>query len=446
MWYHPVEAPAMLRSLHMKDIGPADRFDLELGERLNVLTGDNGLGKSFVLEVAWWALTGTWARRPVQPRRGKEDGASIRVSPDAYDRSRVCSYRRTKQDWVFHDDENSTFSLHNLGFSFPSWIEGRPPVLFVMADGTLAVWDPARNHRFEGRGDSSYISAPQAYYFDQATLWNGLPGKDTPITNGLIQDWTRWWLEAAAGKRSPFDLLAKVLKDLSHPDEEMRPAEPRRIYLDDPRDYPTVDLPYDNVPIAHLSAGMRRVLSLAYLIVWAWTEHERACELLGWKPADQIVFLMDEVESHLHPKWQRHITPALLHVLEGLGAGIKPQLLLTTHAPLVMASIEPEFDPERDKQFLFELAEGEASLRELPWAKQGDVASWLSASFGLDQSRSIPGERVVEAAHALIEGNVAALPEGLCTEDEIERELQRVLAEHDPFLVDWYAWRKHGIR
>ncbi len=42
----------------------------ELGERLNVLTGDNGLGKSFVLDVAWWALTGTWVDRAVLPRGG----------------------------------------------------------------------------------------------------------------------------------------------------------------------------------------------------------------------------------------------------------------------------------------------------------------------------------------------------------------------------------------
>ena len=41
----------MLRSLHTRDVGPAALFDMELGERLNVLTGDNGLGKSFLLEV-----------------------------------------------------------------------------------------------------------------------------------------------------------------------------------------------------------------------------------------------------------------------------------------------------------------------------------------------------------------------------------------------------------
>jgi DNA repair ATPase RecN len=44
----------MLRELHLSGIGSATKFDLEFAPRLNVLTGDNGLGKSFVLDVAWW--------------------------------------------------------------------------------------------------------------------------------------------------------------------------------------------------------------------------------------------------------------------------------------------------------------------------------------------------------------------------------------------------------
>ena len=33
---------------------------MELAPRLNVITGDNGLGKSFLLDVIWWALTRKW--------------------------------------------------------------------------------------------------------------------------------------------------------------------------------------------------------------------------------------------------------------------------------------------------------------------------------------------------------------------------------------------------
>ncbi len=368
----------MLRYLHLKDVGPAARFDLELAERLNVLTGDNGLGKSFVLDVAWWALTGTWIDKPVLPPRGKEDAAEIgfRVDlPTAHaGHPQIARFRRVRQDWEDPIRHRGSQGGVTDGLLVPDWLQGGkwPPILYARADGGFSVWDPARNYPIQAAAAWDR-AVPRPYHLGVAELWNGLPGDDKPITEGLIRDWTRWWLEAGAGKRHPFDLLARVLKELSHPDEEMRPAEPRSVYLDDPRDYPTIDLPYENVPIVHLSAGMRRIVSLAYLIVWAWTAHERACELLGWKPAERLVFLMDEVESHLHPRWQRHIAPALLHVLAGLGSGIRPQVLMTTHSPLVLASLETEFDVDKDKQFLFELIDKAVSLRELPWAKRGDA-------------------------------------------------------------------------
>ena len=60
----------MLQSVHLRDVGPAAEMAWELGSRLNLITGDNGLGKSFLLDVAWWALTRTWAREPVVPAPG----------------------------------------------------------------------------------------------------------------------------------------------------------------------------------------------------------------------------------------------------------------------------------------------------------------------------------------------------------------------------------------
>ena len=59
----------MLKELHLKLVGPAPKFDVEFGDRLNIFTGDNGLGKSFLLDLAWWALTGSWADNPAWPQR-----------------------------------------------------------------------------------------------------------------------------------------------------------------------------------------------------------------------------------------------------------------------------------------------------------------------------------------------------------------------------------------
>ena len=64
----------MLKSLMLEGIGPAAVFGpVAFAPRLNVITGDNGLGKSFLLDIAWWALTRTWARgMPALPSPGSK--------------------------------------------------------------------------------------------------------------------------------------------------------------------------------------------------------------------------------------------------------------------------------------------------------------------------------------------------------------------------------------
>ena len=63
----------MLRALSMKNVGPAEEMSLDpLGARLNLITGDNGLGKSFLLELAWWTLTGAMGNPAITPARPGE--------------------------------------------------------------------------------------------------------------------------------------------------------------------------------------------------------------------------------------------------------------------------------------------------------------------------------------------------------------------------------------
>src|SRR5690349_15774156 len=51
---------SMLKSLKLHGVGPVPDLSAFFGERLNILTGDNGLGKSFLLDTCFWTLTGTW--------------------------------------------------------------------------------------------------------------------------------------------------------------------------------------------------------------------------------------------------------------------------------------------------------------------------------------------------------------------------------------------------
>jgi hypothetical protein len=183
---------------------------------------------------------------------------------------------------------------------------------------------------------------------------------------------------------------------------------------------------------------MKRILGLAYLLVWTWYEHTQASKLRNQSPLDQIVLLMDEVESHLHPLWQRAILPAILKVLTDLEQ-TKIQALVTTHSPLVLASVEPIFDEETDRLFLFQLESQEVTLNEIPWSKQGDTIGWLTSDiFGLKQARSIEVEKAIEAAEAWMRcDNMNAFPDYLKTSEQIHQQLMQLLPGHDPFWPRW---------
>ena len=189
----------------------------------------------------------------------------------------------------------------------------------------------------------------------------------------------------------------------------------------------------------HASAGMRRIAALAYLLVWTWREHLRASERTRRKPAREVIFLVDEIECHLHPQWQRRIVPALLNVMQALtGRKVPVQLIVATHSPLVLASVEPQFDEEVDGVFHLQLRDGQAVIEQEAWAKQGDVVNWLvSPAFGLQQARSIEAEEAIEAAEAWMRGDKARLPAHLNTQARIHKALQKSLPGHDDFWPRW---------
>jgi hypothetical protein len=241
--------------------------------------------------------------------------------------------------------------------------------------------------------------------------------------------------------------MERILGTLTVRGEPLEVGPNLRLSVDDAQDIPSIKTEYsDAVPIVHASAGVRRIAALAYMLVWSWTEHQRAAEQVGAGNTGQIVMLFDEIESHLHPRWQRAVVPAMLKVMERLSGESVPefQLVAATHSPLVLASVEPLFDQNSDRLFHLDLRDGRVWLDQVPWAKQGDVLNWLvSEVFGLRQGRSVEAEQAIEAAEALMRNDRGGIVEGLATQSEIQRELERVLPGHDPF---WPRWVVDGGR
>lgn len=421
----------MLQSLSLHHVGPVPNLSATLGSRLNILTGDNGLGKSFLLDVCFWTLTGIWpgGRIALPEANGKK------IEP------KIIYEVQGKSKKAKQNSKHATFDFGSQTWNRPP---GRPfmPGLVVYAaiDGSFAVWDPARNYwRDPATGIKQGEEQPKAYQLTAETLADGLVEGKQQLCNGLIRDWVEWYLNRKNNpKTNPFEYLESVISALSHPCEPLLCDEPQKVFSNDSRRFPTLKMPYGTVSYPKWSAGIKRIVHLAYLLVWAWTEHQQAALLRNESPTDRIVLIVDEIESHLHPKWQRTILPALLQVVQKLQSDISTQIFATTHSPLVLASLESHFDMEVDQVFRFNLHEKSISLENPTWATQGDVVAWLTSDyFGLDQARSREAEEAIEAAEAFVRKDAHRIRPHLDTREKITARLQEVLPGLDPFWPRW---------
>ncbi|QMS88435.1 AAA family ATPase [Nostoc edaphicum CCNP1411] len=96
------------------------------------------------------------------------------------------------------------------------------------------------------------------------------------------------------------------------------------------------------------------------------------------------VVLIDEIELHLHPKWQREIIPALTRTFPNC------QFIVTTHSPQVISQVKPE------------------GIFILEKTDEGVVAKKPESSFGRDSNRILEDlmgvpERPQEIKESLLE-------------------------------------------
>ena len=176
-----------------------------------------------------------------------------------------------------------------------------------------------------------------------------------------------------------------------------------------------------------------------------WSENKEAAKLKQKKPINRLTVIFDEVESHLHPQWQRVLVPSLMKVLMKLNSSLKVQFIGSTHAPLVLASVEPIFSEEYDSLTVFNIVDGKVKIEKSSWQNFGDVSSWLTSDvFGLTAARSLEAEKAIQKAFDAID-RADMDPKMIML---IHGELREVLKDSDPFWPRWlyYAEKKGVLR
>lgn len=105
----------------------------------------------------------------------------------------------------------------------------------------------------------------------------------------------------------------------------------------------------------------------------------------------QGIVLIDEIDLHLHPKWQRMVVPRLLEVFP------KCQFLISTHSPHVITHVQP------DNLFLLHLRDGQLFCSRPAESYGKTVERVLEDLMGIETTRPDEVKRSLRRIFDLID-------------------------------------------
>ncbi len=401
--------------LELRNFKKFAALDLDLHRQFTLLIGDNGVGKTSVLDALAVAL-GVWlveppdstlinSKRRILPseirlestHQGDRDlffeasgGVSVRAVGQVEDRDHLA--------WVIHTKPGKKYAT-NLG-----------------AKEALAVIASA----YERARTDQRVLLPVISYYGAGRAW--LPHHERPksriVANGPARRWAAFydclneririadlgaWFQREAiaavnrgGQFRPgFEVVRRaVLKCVPGAD---------RMWFDGDRGAIVLSINGHAQPFGNLSAGQRMMLAMvADIAIKAVTQNNHLVPETALAPANGAlpdvlaqtpgVVLIDELDVHLHPNWQRRVATDLKSTFPRI------QFVCTTHSPQVIGEVAPE-----EIRMLDDAARGRAPDQSFGL----DSNAILEHVMGAD-SRTPTGARAIEAVEvALEDGDLA---------------------------------------
>ncbi|MEM1415760.1 MAG: AAA family ATPase [Myxococcota bacterium] len=316
-------------SLQLRNFRGFRELDLRLHPQLTVLIGENGSGKSSIvraLEIGGMAAVDARYGRRLTAQDSFVTDDDIRVGADRAE----CT--------ITHGSETTTFA----------WVQGEPPDApsRTTAEVPLVLSFPTDR----GRLFTPRIRREDGRVATSATLI-GRGSASQPAFDDLQPGFTSFeffeiWFRERENLENQMrvetknleasdpalqrvrESVTRVLPELSSPRiDRSRPSGRGRSQL--------VFTKGDESFSAHmLSDGERSLIVLVTSIAKHLAQVNEA-EPVGRSVGGATV-VIDEVELHLHPRWQREVVPRLLKAFP------HSQFVLTTHSPQVVGSVPHE--------------------------------------------------------------------------------------------------------
>ena len=141
------------------------------------------------------------------------------------------------------------------------------------------------------------------------------------------------------------------------------------------------------LPLDVLSQGTQSIIQFLARLIFGYAEYYDFPSDLKDKPG---VLIVDEIDAHLHPSWQRRIIPALTKHFPSL------QIFCSTHSPLMLAGLKAGQVQllQRDEDNRVTVSRNEDDL--VAWSADEILRNFLGVRDPTDQETVVQLERLRE--------------------------------------------------
>lgn len=335
-----------LSKIHIENFKGIKNAEFDFDRSVNIITGDNGTGKTSILEAIAVALGGFLSgidgvntihfskdeiRRENQlTGTGSNNiiyktpicvNAQIELQTTDEDSPVLFRFIRQKKSI---QSARSTVEPRDISRAAQRMAEDKDAVLPVISYQSFSRVSNQKKDKWENPFGEAYSRV--VGYVDCL---------EEAANDKMLTNWCRRMEQISWQQEKPILEYEVVKKTVSKFMQYMQGDEKIRIYYDKR----TEELLYSNreevLPIRLLSSGFRNLLGMVFDIAYrmAVLNPDLLESIVDMTPG---IVLIDEIDLHLHPNWQWKVIDALKKTFP------KVQFIATTHSPIIVASCKDE--------------------------------------------------------------------------------------------------------
>ncbi len=326
-----------ITSLKLVNLRAIENAEFRFQPGFNLIVGVNGVGKTSVLDALCVCLSA--AVKQANKLRGRVEAFSVDdIRIGAKDMIVECDVRIGKRahSYLLHKPRETSVPQKAKAGMPREQVHNTPEVADFIGDPPLPVSD----HEPDGRPLAVLFSTNRAIPSKRGPR-KGLAagGVETAFADAFLERELRLvdfgdWLKRQESMRNEDPAVGHKLAACEDAVRRFLPGYANLRLGGEDNPQILIDRDSTTIPVQQLSDGERGILAF----ILDLTRRFAQANPNFTDPASEAeaVVLIDELDLHLHPKWQRQIIHNLTTTFP------RCQFIATTHSPQVVASVEPD--------------------------------------------------------------------------------------------------------